>query len=359
MKLGTKLVCTGLALVVLLSAVLAVSAEERPHRAGGGAVRGKVESKSQSSLALTTHEGDTVISVNPNTRYWVQGVEHPTLDDVQIGDAVLVRGSKDEFGSMTALAVLVVPPVPVGALRGEVAAIEGQTLVLATRGEEKNLLTDKDTQFRVPHVEEATLADIQVGDRVFVLGGLDVGGTLLARLVALIPEGAVGPISARGRVTAANDESLLVQIGDNVATVTIEEDSHLRVPGIEDATLTDISVGDWVLAVGRPTGLCEMTALAVRVLPAIPTHRFTVRGQVEGIKDSEITVQDGEGENRLILIDDETRLIVAGVKEPTMADIHVGDGIRVLGAPAEDDVILARLIFLRPSVESQINEPSL
>ena len=359
MKLGTKLVCTGLALVVLLSAVLAVSAEERPHPARGGAVRGKVESKSESSLALTTHQGDTIITVNPNTRYWVQGVEHPTLDDVQIGDVVLVLGSKDEFASMTALAVLVVPPVPVGALRGEVAAIKGQTLVVATRGEEKDLLTDKDTQFRVPDVEEATLADIHVGDRVFVLGGMDVRGTLLARLVAVIPEGTVGPISARGRVTAANDESLLVQIGENVATVIIEEDSHLHVPGIEDATLADIGVGDWVLAVGRPTGLCEMTALAVAVLPAARTHRFAVRGEVQAIKDSEITIQDGEGENCLILTDDATRLIVAGVEEPTMADIHVGDGIRVLGAPAEDDAILARLIFVRPSRESQINEPSL
>ena len=359
MKLLTKLVCTGLALAVLSGAALAVSAEGRPHPARGSAVRGKVESKSESSLALTTREGDIIISVHPDTRYWVQGVEHPTLDDVQIGDVALVLGSKDEFGNMTALAVLVVPPVPVGALRGGVAAIEGQTLVVATRGEEKELLTDKDTQFRVPGVEEATLADIQVGDRVFILGGMDVGGTLLARLVALIPEGAVGPISARGRVTAANDESLTVQIGDNVATVIIEEDSHLYVPGTEDATLTDISVGDWVLAVGRPTGLCQMTAMAVGVLPAVPIHRFAVRGEVEGIKDSVITVQSAEGENRLILIDDGTRLIVAGVEEPTMANIHIGDGIGVLGVPAEDNAILARLIFVRPSMESQINQPSL
>jgi len=354
MKLGTKLVCTGLALVVLLGAALAVSAEERPHPPGGGAVRGKVESKSEGSLALTTHEGDIIISVSPNTRYWVQGVEHPTLDDVQIGDVALALGSKDEFGNMTALAVLVVPPVPVGGLRGKVAAIEGQTLVVVTRGEEKDLLTDEDTQFRVPDVEEATLADIQVGDRVFILGGMDVGGTRLARLVVLIPEGAVGPISARGRVTAVSDKSLTVQIGDNVATVIIEEDSHLHVPGTEDATLTDIGVGDWVLAVGRPTGLCEMTAMAVGVLPAVPTHRFAVRGKVEGIKDSEITVQNGKGENHLILIDDGTRLIVAGVE-----DIHIGDGIGVLGVPAGDDAILARLIIVRPSMESQITEPSL
>ncbi len=102
-----------------------------------------------------------------------------------------------------------------------------------------------------------------------------------------------------------------------------------------------------------------MTAMAVAVLPAVPTHRFAVRGEVKGIRDSEITVQNREGENRLILIDDGTRLIVAGVKEPTMADIHIGDGIGVLGVPAEDDAILARLISVRPSVESQINEPPL
>ena len=359
MKLGKQLVCIGLALLVLLSAAWVVSAEEQPQPAGLGTVRGRVESKSESHFVLSTQEGDALISVDANTHYWVQGMEQPTLADVQIGDVTLVLGLREETGSISARIVLVVPPVPVGCLRGQVTAIEGQTLIVAARGEEKELVTNEDTQFRVQDVEDATLADIQVGDRVFVLGEANVTGTPLAKLVALIPEGAMGPVSARGRVTAVAEGSLMVQVRDNVVTVIVGQDTSIHVPGTENPALSDVRVGDWVLAIGRPTDWCQMTALAVGVLPAVPTHRFAVRGKVEGIRDSTITVQNHEGQNRLILTDDGTRLIVAGVEEPTIADIHIGDRIAVLGAPAEDKAILARLIVVKPSMESQTHEPSL
>ena len=167
MKLRTKLLLVGWTALLLLSVPGLALAQEAAHPPRRPAVKGRIEAKTESGFTLSTPHGEITVSVDANTQYRVPGVEQATLADLQIGDTVLVLGRRNEAGELLARRVAVLPPVPVGAIKGEVTAIEGQTLTVATRGGDKTLLTDENTQFRVPDVEEPTLADIQVGDRVF------------------------------------------------------------------------------------------------------------------------------------------------------------------------------------------------
>jgi len=365
MKLGTKLLLIGLASLLLLSVARVALAGEPPQSPRGPVVmghvppsvrRGRVETKSGSGFTLSTRQGEVAVSVDADTRYHVHGVEQPTLADIQVGDVVLTLGRREGTGSLLARLVIVVPPMPIGGLRGEVTVIEGQTLTIATSGGDKVLLTDEDTQFRVPDVEEPTLADIHVGDGVFALVEAGEGGTLLTRMVAVVPQDALGPISLRGRVTSVAEASLTVQVRENVATVTITATTQIRVPGVENPTLSDIRIGDWVLAVGRPTGVCRIEARAVGVLPPISLERFAVRGKVQSIAGTTLTVEDDKG-THTILTDDQTRFRVLGVEEPTIADIQVGDRILILGKPADEGALLARLIIAGRPPESKPEEP--
>ncbi len=346
MRLKSKWLGIGLVALLLLSVTGAAMAQEPAQPPSGPAVRGRIEAKSQSGFTLSTKRGELAVSVDAGTRYRMPGVEQPTLADLQVGDTVLVLGRRNEAGEFLARWVALLPPVPVGALKGEITAIEGQTLTVATGAGEKALLTDENTQFRVPDVEQPTLADIHVGDRVFVLVEAQEGGTLLARRVAVLPEDSRGPVSLRGRVIEVAESSLKVQARQGEVTVVATEATHIRVPGVENPTLADIRVGDTVLVVGRPTGLCQVEARAIGALPPVSAHKFAIPGEVLSIEGTTLTVQDPR-DTHTIFTDEQTRFRVPGVEDASIADVEVGDHILAIGQPAEDNALLARWIIVR------------
>ena len=79
-------------------------------------------------------------------------------------------------------------PAGRAALRGQVAAIEGDTLLVTTpSGEEQRVSTDENTRFIIPGVREPTIEDIHVGDYVNLWGERGEDGVLLARVVLVVP----------------------------------------------------------------------------------------------------------------------------------------------------------------------------
>jgi hypothetical protein len=356
MKVGSKLLCMGLVALLVLSVTGVATAQEEAHPPRWPVLHGRIEGKSRSGFTLSTRHGEARVSVDADTRYRVPGVEQATLANLQAGDTVLVLGRGNGAGGFLARWVAVLPPVPISAIKGEVAAIEGQALTLTNRAGDRVLLTDENTQFRVPDVEEPTLADVQVGDRVFAVVEAGEGGTLLARMVSVLPEDAPGPIHLRGRVTGVARSSLRVKVRRDEVTVTVTETTQIRVPGAENPTLADVRVGDWVLVIGRPAGLCRVEARAVGVLPPVPAHRYAIPGEVIGIEGTTLTVQDPK-DTHTVLTDDQTRFRVPGVEEPTIADIEVGDDVLAIGRPAEDNALLARLIFVRRPPQPGEGEP--
>jgi hypothetical protein len=356
MKRRNKVLCVGLATVMLLWAAGISMAQEAALPAPGPVLHGRIEAKAEDGFTLNTKRGQVTVSVDAETSYRVPGVEGATFAHLQIGDSVLVLGRRTEAGQLLGRLIAVLPPVPVGVLDGKVTAIEGATLTVDTRAGEKVLLTDGDTQFHVPDVEQPTLADIQVGDRIVALVHAREGDLLLAKAVVVLPRGAPGPIHFRGRVSRVGESSLQVQTRRCAITVTTTETTRIRVPDVQDPALSDIRVGDTVLVVGRPAGLCRIEARAIGVLPSISPHRFVIPGKVGSVEGTTLAVQDPK-DTHTIYTDERTRFRIPDVEDPTIADIQVGDHILAIGEPTEGRNLLARLVIVRPPPQETAPEP--
>jgi hypothetical protein len=170
--------------------VAIASAEElRSHT-----VRGKVTAVEGQTLLITTREGENEVVTTPKTYFHVPNVEEPGLDDIEVGRIVMTLG-QEEGGTFTAQIVAVTPArrqrkmiVRRNVVGGEVTAIGDATLTVETRQGEKAILTDGNTRFRIPGVENPCLEDIKVGDRVIVLGRRNQDGELVAKVVG-VPKG--------------------------------------------------------------------------------------------------------------------------------------------------------------------------
>jgi hypothetical protein len=364
MKAGTKLLCAGLLAVLLINAAPAALAQEAVQPRRWLVVQGRLEAKTESGFTLSSQRGEVTVSVDVDTRYRVPGVERATLAGLQVGDTVIALGRRADSGEWIALMVAALPLIPVRALKGQVTGIEAQTLTVSIHNGEKALLTDENTHFQVPGLEQASLADIKIGDRVVALVRSQEGDTLLAKVVTVLPKDASAPAHLRGRVIQVEESSLKVQALQDKVTVTVTETTEIRVPGIESPTLSDIRIGDTVLAIGRATGWSQMEARVIGALPPIPAHNFIILGKVLDIDNTRLTVQDRK-DRHVVYTDELTQFRVPGVENPTVADIQIGDRIVAVGQPTEGRNLLARWIIARPappqevSVKPPTEDPSL
>ena len=348
MNTGTKLLCAGLLAVLLINAAPTALAQEAAQPRRWLVVQGRLEAKTESGFTLSSQRGEVRVSVDVDTRYRVSGVERATMADLQVGDTVIALGRRTDSGEWLALMVAALPPIPVRVLKGQVTDIEAQTLTVRIHNGEKALLTDEDTHFRVPGLEQPRLADIKIGDRVVALVRSQEGDNLLAKVVTVLPKDALAPAHLRGRVVQFEESSLKVKALQGEVTVTVTETTEIRVPGVESPTLSNIRIGDTVLAIGRAAGWRQMEARVIGVLPPMPAHKFIILGKVLGINDTRLTVQDPK-DRHVVYTDARTRFRVPGVENPTIADIQIGDRILAVGQPTEGRNLLARWIIVRPA----------
>jgi hypothetical protein len=138
------------------------------------------------TIGLLTRRGDVRVLTSEETIFRIPGVEEPGIDDLEVRDRILVVGTWDAAQELfTARAVTLIPrwPSHLRFLRGEVTGIEGRTIVLNALQGEVAVLTDGDTLFRIPGVEEPGLDDLRIGDKVGILVARGEDGGLLAKVV--------------------------------------------------------------------------------------------------------------------------------------------------------------------------------
>lgn len=240
--------------------------------------------------------------------------------------------------------VLAEEPRDRGFMHGPLTAVTGTHLVIATTRGEQSVSTTARTVFRVPGVEEATLADVAVGDYVVVRFRSLEDGTLLAALVAVIPAGQEGDVVLRGLITAMEGTTLTVRSGQGRVSVLTDEQTLFHLPGVEEPTIADVEVGQVVLVLGRPEGE-SFRAAAVAVVSRRVIRRHTVRGQVSAVDDQTLTVDTPRGE-QLVFVDDQTRLRMPGVENPSLSDITPGMWVVATGFRREDGGLQARMILV-------------
>ena len=145
--------------------------------------------------------------------------------------------------------------------------IEGTALVLETPGGPVNVLARGDTIFRIPGVEEPALGDVEIGNHVTVAGTWEDEATFDAVAVVVRVDrraGARGVV--RGRAIDIGAESLVLGTPRGPMTVRVGDETRYHAPGVDDAGLGDIELGDRIVAMGSWSEDGTLQAVRLTVL---------------------------------------------------------------------------------------------
>ncbi|HHS98595.1 MAG TPA: hypothetical protein ENK08_12020 [Chloroflexi bacterium] len=323
--------------------VAALVAVVNPDRQGER-VGGQVLSVEGSDITIHTFGGETVVvHTDSETRFRIPGVEDPGPDDIEVGSLIGAVGERGEDGVFRARLV-VVPRTAArrGRVTGEVMGIEGTTLVLQTKGgREVRLLTDEETVFHVPGVETPSLEDVHVGNRVTAEVVLREG-VLYAAQVIVWPH---QPARLRGKVTAIEGRSLLLETPYGQVRVLTDDSTMFRIPGVENPSLDDVRVGDHVGCGGEWKNEKTFHASVVVVQRDRPAagQPGVVRGRALAVDGDRLTVGTARGPVTVVT-GQGTTIHVPGVESPSLADIQTGDRVTARGQWNEDGSLQAEEI---------------
>lgn len=340
---------SGLVLAGLLCSLTAVAWAEEPGEEVG--LRGQVLATEANALVVRTVSGEECrVITDEETRFRIPGVPSPNIDDIDAGDYIGARGSRNEDGDLLA-AVLVVVPAELAhhrnIVRGEVLAIEGATLTVRTGLGERLVITDEETRFRIPGTEEPSIEDISVGDPILALGRPDEHGNLLARVVAVVSGPQLRRHTLRGVITSIEHDAFGLATRARVVRVATSEDTIFRFPGVEDPGLDDLNVRDLVLVLGTWNAENEVfRARAASLIPRWPSFLRFLRGDVTGIEGRTIVLDAKQGEVA-VSTDGDTILRIPGVEAPGLDDLGIGDKIGVLVTRTEESALTAKAVVVR------------
>jgi hypothetical protein len=353
MKRGTKLIVS-LVLVGMLLAVTGTAWSQEPVERE--TLRGKVVAIEGNALLVNTASGEERrVIFGEETRLFFPGVPEPSIEDIEVGHYVGAWGERNEDGDLLARVVVVVPAALARrgyAVQGHVAGIDGRALTVETPRGERMVITEEETRFIMPGVEEPTMEDVQVGDPLLALGRPDEEGNLVARVVAVVTPGQVRRHTIRGVITALEGDTIGLLTGRGDVRVLTDDETVFRIPLVEDPGIDDLNVRDLVLAVG--TWHAEdgvFSARAVALIPRWPSHLRFLRGEVTGIEGRTIVLDALHGE-LAVLTDGDTQFRFAGVEDPGLDDLRVGDKVGVLVARTEEGGLLAKVVLVRRADES-------
>lgn len=233
------------------------------------------------------------------------------------------------------------------ALHGEIRSISGTIWSVERDGRGGIVLVDvAGARVHWPHREDATLADFRVGDTVNLPldkngrargEGIRVSSDAIsrARAVHFVPGGAhpghrEDHARFNGSVTAVSATSLTVNNATlGTRTFTLNADAKVLL-GVLTAAIGDIHVGDRVSVVTNGT---STVALRVR----IELDRFG--GTVTAVSSTGLMVNNAEHGSRTFILSNGTQVRI-GNNLATLADIRVGDRVRVLTRPGDATALL-------------------
>jgi len=301
---------------------------------------GKLDTVSDDTLTVETERGLATVRVDDETAYRIPDVDEPGLDDLEEGMRAIVKGTLNPDGRLLAQEVAVPQVGPrQGRLQGEVVAVEGDTFtVRAARGREFVVLTDGTTEFRVLDVENPSIADLQVGDRVAGEGEAGGDGTVRATLVVVLPEQVM---RLNGELFAINGTTLVLDTLGGKVNVLTDGDTIFRIPGVEEAALDDVEIGERVTAAGTWESDMTFRAVAVGVVGGRRAgQQGSARGRVISVGADKFVLGTPQGP-LTVLVGAETQYRVPNVENPGLDDITAGDALGVRGVWNEDGTLQA------------------
>jgi hypothetical protein len=207
---------------------------------GPGAITGrgfgqiKVTAVAGSSISLATDDGWTRTITVSSTTTITKGGAAATLADLAVGDSVGLAQTRNADGTYTITAIAIVLPQ----VAGTVTAVDADSITITLRdGTKQTIRTNGSTTY---HLEEADgkRADMTVGAAIVATGEKAADGSLTASSVWLrLPRVA-------GTVTAISGSTITLSRRDGTTiTIHVAAGTTIRVAGVDNAKLSDISTG--------------------------------------------------------------------------------------------------------------------
>ncbi len=248
------------------------------------------------------------------------------------------------------------PPLinPANALRGQVTAIEGDTILVENRqGEVSRIITTDETRFRLGK-QEATLADIEPGHLVLTAGEKHDDASLTARWVIATTRQQLRRHSLHGEVLSVDVSAGTVTVQaqgqkEGVWTVQTDEQTNYRIRNVDNPTLADIPVGARIAAVGKQAEEGENIGLA-RLIILVPENAGRgAGGEVLTLTGNGFTLQSLNRGELTILTDESTQYRTRGEQKVSAADVQPGSKVIVMGQPVDGDetTIQAKMVGIK------------
>jgi len=308
---------------------------------------GKLADVSDTTLTVETGHGLATVRVNGETVYRIHGVEEPGLNDFEVGVKTIIRGTLNPDGSLLAQMVAVpwIGSRPIR-LQGEVLAVEGGAFIIrAARGRQSSrrftMLTDEATEFHVLGVENFSIADLQVGDRIVGEGVIGEDGTFRAVLVVVLPRQVARLV---GEVIGIEGATLELDTPGGKVNVITDAEAVFHVPGIEEPALDDVQAGDRVSVTGTWGDETTFHAIAVGVRCGRRAgQQGVLRGRVVRVENKRLVIGTPRGPVT-VLVDDRTQYRMPGVGDPSFDSVETGAMVGLRGTWNEDGTLQAAVV---------------
>jgi hypothetical protein len=227
-------------------------------------------------------------------------------------------------------------------LRGQIVAIEEDSLTIEGRRGITLFLVDEETHVHIIGQAGADLSDLVEGDTVLVRGLRQEDDAPLARLIVRQPEGDL----VFGRIAIVDETSLLLDAQERRISVSVDPETIVAL-GSYELLWSGEPAGSDVLRVGMRLAAfgtldqesLEMTAHTLVTQPLPP--RWSI-GQITAIEGDSITLARVNGSSVTLVTSDNTWFRVGSDTGATLDDFSTGDRIAVYGRRIPgSDVILA------------------
>jgi len=322
-------------------------------------LRGEVTALHESGFSLLTRYEQTVeVNVHSGTKIWlVETLSQGTLDDIQVGDGVLVQGCRCSETSLGAQRIVVGPDGD--EVHGRVTAVEGTAIRLENQDGTATVLTGDDTEFRLGR-EAAALADVTEGAFLVAFGQLQSDGSLKADLAIIRPPPKPPVRTLRGEVTAVSSTGLTVAVprprAADQAPVSVqvnvtEETKVWLVESESQGSLADVEVGDQVVVRGTRAEGSTADAPAVQA-PAMQALQIAIApsgdralGRVAAVEGTTLTLRTREGEVT-VRIDADTSFR-KGRQPASLEDDTRGAAVVAFGELQADGSLDANQVFIQ------------
>jgi hypothetical protein len=285
------------------------------------ALTGRVSAVTGNAITITTNKGfSRAISVSTTTTYTMGGAP-ATLANVTVGSEIVAVGLID--ADLTTLDATKIAIREVGhsvTYRGVVSALSTTSLTLNRNDGKTTTFTITPTTIITEGAASMTVPSLAVGDTVDV--AVNSANPTTALRINIVQA------SLAGKVTSVAGNLITITGPQGFARTIQVSDSTSYTMGGAPASLTDVTVGSDIYAVGTiDTNQTTLDASAVTIKSS-PGHAESIHGLVTAASLSSFTLNRSNGTTTTFTITD-TTTFTEGSTVLTAAALEVGDSANV------------------------------